>query len=84
MRTIPVPDPPGGDHYDGWSTGDGPCYICGRAVQHATYWVHPVDGGAVLLHRDDEDAYVSDGGDLGLQPVGSRCARLVPAEYRRR
>jgi len=84
LRTIPVPEAKGGDTYDGIvrGDGDGPCYICGRHIKVAKHWVHAVDGGDRLLHRDDEDAYEADGGDLGHHPVGSDCARLIPAEYR--
>ena len=85
LRTIPVPEAPGGHHFDGTSTGDGPCYICGRPTKRARYWVHGVHGGDRLLHNDDEAAYAEsdDCGDLGMHPVGSGCARLVPADYRR-
>jgi hypothetical protein len=86
LRTIPTPTAPSGHHFDGFipSDSDGPCTVCGRIIRKARYWVHEIDGGGTLLHRDDEDAYQSDGGDLGLQPVGSECVRRVPPEYRHR
>lgn len=62
---------------------DNPCVFCGRKVNPTRgFSVHMVHGGQYALHRDDETAYVSDGGDMGWWAIGSECAKRVPAEYR--
>jgi hypothetical protein len=80
LRTIPIPTPKGGHKGDGMYRDD-PCIVCGREVKNPKVYVHAVDGGDRLLHRDDEPHYESDGGDLYFHPVGPDCARLIPSEY---
>jgi hypothetical protein len=46
-------------------------------------WVHLIDGGASILHPDDEKLYTPDGGDLGLYPIGMECARIIGKEWSR-
>lgn len=84
LRTADIPTAKSGYQYDGVTPADswGPCVCCGRDVRKPGGWVHVIHGGGVMLHKDDEDAYQPDGDDLGLQPVGSDCVRLIPREYR--
>lgn len=76
MRTMVIPDRRGPDLSN---TGDNPCYICNRNIKlGAEKWgIHPIKGGNVALHPDDEPLYVSDGGDLGLHPIGSDCRKRM-------
>jgi hypothetical protein len=81
LRTIPIPRPKGGWKGDGLYHGD-PCIVCGRDIMKPQTWVHVINGGDEILHKDDEDKYQDDGGDLGLQSVGAGCAKLIPKEYK--
>jgi len=83
LRTMRLPRSE--KRHEGYPEGDlQPCAVCGRTIRNEAraVWVHIVDGGGVILHRDDEAAYASDGGDLGLYPVGPECAKRIPKEYR--
>lgn len=56
----------------------GPCVICGRPVKKpGKYFVHVMDGGGSIC-TPDEDAFVDEAGDLGMQPIGSDCVRRHP------
>lgn len=79
-RMIDIPTAPGGYNFDGVSRWHGPCVCCGRDVKNPAGWVYMVNGGNKMLHN--EDSYADCGSDLGLQPVGSTCIRLIPKEYR--
>lgn len=86
-RKMQIPEAPGGYHFDGVSQFYGPCVCCGRDVKNPAVFVHDIEGGGVMLHRDDEALYQETGdlrGDVGLQPVGARCVKLIPKEYRYR
>lgn len=39
--------------------------------------VHLVDGGALVLHPDDEAAYIPDREDRGFYAIGMDCARIL-------
>ena len=92
LRTVDCPAMWGGlldggyDEYNRRVGSRGPtetCGICGRTiVPSRAFAVHTIDGGATLLHPDDESRYTDDGGDMGLWAIGSTCAKHVPAEYR--
>lgn len=58
---------------------DNYCVVCQKDIKsEPRFWIHGVDGCAFnVLHPDDEHLYVSDGGDLGLHPVGPDCARRI-------
>lgn len=59
-------------------TDVGPCVICGRPVKApGKLFVHVMNGGDSIC-TPDEDATVDDAGDLGMQPIGSKCAREHP------
>lgn len=61
------------------STGDSyPCAVCGVHVPRAKVFVHMIEGGGVALHCADAEAYVPDGGDMGMYPVGSDCIKAHP------
>jgi hypothetical protein len=83
FRTMPDPDDERfSKNFTGTSRHD-PCMICGKEVAKPTRWVHIVDGGGVLLHVDDEQAYQEwggDAGDMGWMPIGPDCYR----EYKER
>lgn len=55
-----------------------PCACCGLPVPKPKFYVHMIHGGGVALHPDDEDIYIEDGGDMGLQPVGTDCLKRHP------
>lgn len=58
------------------------CCACHKDIKgKPKYYVHVIDGGVTALHPEDEDKYVSDGGDLGAQPIGSDCARKLGLEW---
>jgi len=63
---------------------DHACRICGRGVSDAaTWWIHVVDGGAMIapiFAPDDDD----DPGDTGWHPIGSGCALSIPKTHRKR
>jgi hypothetical protein len=55
-----------------------PCACCGLPVPKPKFYVHMIDGGGIALHPDDEALYTDDGGDMGLQPVGTDCLKRHP------
>lgn len=67
-------------NFQGETKGEslGPCVICGKAIKApGKYFVHVMNGGDSVC-TSDEDFYVDDAGDLGLQPIGSDCLRRHP------
>lgn len=81
LRTITIPRKPAPAKGRRGTIGDGdayPCVICGIPVAKPRFTCHVIDGGGTALHRDDEDAYEPDGGDLGHYPVGTDCLRQNP------
>lgn len=88
IRTTPAPasfsDRKSQDRADKTTAAGGtPCMACGRPLNPAkTYDVHIIDGGNSVLHPDDEDKYVPDGGDIGHWDVGPECIKALPPEFR--
>lgn len=88
LRTTPAPasfsDRKSQDRADKTTAAGGtPCMACGRPLNPAkTYDVHIINGGNSVLHPDDEDKYVPDGGDIGHWDVGPECIKALPPEFR--
>lgn len=79
LRTIEIPRKPAPSARRRERVGDVyPCIVCGIPVTTPKYTCHVIGGGGKALHRDDEDAYMPDGGDLGHYPVGTDCLRQNP------
>lgn len=53
------------------------CVVCGKTLSTNKYAVHVIDGGASVLHPEDEAIYASDpdGGDMDWHYLGSECAK---------
>lgn len=53
------------------------CYLCGRHMSEAALdravYVHAIAGGGTLARMDDWTDE-NDAGEMGMQPVGPRCA----------
>jgi len=85
--TIPCPEEtvwPGNPDHRMFDGCDQECTLCGRPLHtmgKTTWWIHLVNGGADIAHRDAPDD-VTDRGNLGHYPVGSACIKRVPAAYR--
>lgn len=43
--------------------------------------VHLVDGGAWVLHPEEEARYVPNGGDVGGHPIGPDCSKRLGIEW---
>lgn len=58
------------------------CFWCQKDMNPTKPYrmIHLIDGEAVL-HPEDEHAYVSDGGDLEVYPIGSDCAKRLGLEW---
>lgn len=68
--------------YDQWASGtERDCIRCGKYISDPRFWVHIINGGDAILHRDDEAKYVSDDSDLGMHPIGPECAKTIGANY---
>jgi hypothetical protein len=68
----------------GWNQPRGalqnndPCCLCGKGCKAAAAYLICVDGSLDLAVRiEDEDRVSSDPGHMGMQPVGSDCARKL-------
>lgn len=61
------------------------CCRCGKDIRTRANarWVHLVDGGMQILHPEDEDSYIADGGDMGGHPLGPDCAHKIGLEWSR-
>jgi hypothetical protein len=57
------------------------CQCCGRKVGANPIGIIVVNGGASLCHPEDHKALENDGGYMGWFPIGSECAKRIPAEY---
>lgn len=68
------------------------CIKCQKdmAPDQVCRMVHIVDGGAMVLHPDDEEAYLAAGralpggqhpGDCGCHPIGGDCARKLGLDW---
>lgn len=61
------------------------CGICGRPIEitAATHWVECINGSLNAVHIDDRQTIDhGDPGYLGLIPMGSSCARKIPASFK--
>ena len=68
--------------YGEWEGGsDMDCARCGKSISEPRLWIHIVNGGDAMLHRDDEAQYVDDGGDLGMYVVGPECAKAIGSNF---
>lgn len=69
--------------YDKWSTGgEWDCTHCGKPISsEPRLWVHIIDGGGIVLHRDDEALYISGDDDLGMYAVGPECAKAIGINF---
>lgn len=79
-RTIPATMIWRHKHYDEYGCLAS-CQCCGRAVSAKAAYIIVCDGGASLVHPEDADSLLNDGGFMGCFPVGSECAKKIPAEY---
>lgn len=59
------------------------CCVCQKDMDEKTVklGVHMIEGLMTILHPADENKYVSGPGDLGLQPIGTDCARKLGLEW---
>lgn len=59
------------------------CVRCQRDLKAGQSYrtVHIVNGGAFVLHPDDEANYVTDSGDCGFFSIGMDCAKIIGMEY---
>jgi len=62
----------------------GPCcHACGAVLNpDRAVTVRIVGGGGEVLHPEDADRYINDGGDMGAWDLGPECAKMFPAAYR--
>jgi hypothetical protein len=60
----------------GKERGRLPCAVCGRPLGWQVRWaVHVIDGGALVLHPEDERRYIPDSGDMGCYMIGPECRK---------
>ena len=57
------------------------CQCCGRPVSRNAVGSVVGDGGSSIVHPDDAASIITDGGYMGWYPIGSECAKKIPAEY---
>lgn len=59
------------------------CVRCQKDLKKGAEFrqIHLVDGGAMILHPEDEAIYMSDAGDLGTHLLGMECARIIGMEW---
>lgn len=59
------------------------CWRCQKDLKPGQPYreIHIIEGGAEILHPDDESEYVSDGGDMYFFPVGMDCAKKIGLEW---
>lgn len=62
------------------------CIFCGRdtSKQGNSNGVIVSDGGGAIVHPEDNEKELHDGGYMGWFPVGSECIKSVPAEFRQK
>ena len=60
------------------------CIFCGRdtSKQGNSLGVIVGEGGAVVVHPQDNEIAATCGGYMGWFPVGSECIKEIPAEFR--
>ena len=67
--------------------GKEPCVLCGRGLTEKAidngWWVEMGHGGLVLFHTADEPD-TADPGYMGFFPLGSECAKRIPATHRQK
>lgn len=82
MATMRIPDHPRySTNFRGEAKGTdvGPCVVCGKPVKApGKLFVHVIDGGGSVCTPDEDDAHWGRNDDLGIQPIGSDCARRHP------
>lgn len=69
-----------------YSKGKEPCNVCGRSVSGKAWYVVPTGMGH-LIPQSDWEAVFNDSirvDHLGVQFVGSECAKSIPAKYKAR
>lgn len=73
---------------NGQKPGNWRCLICNRHVNEdspSTWWIWMAgDSNLFPLTTDEATAEQYAYGDMGMQPIGSACARKVPAAYKER
>ncbi len=59
------------------------CIKCQKDLKpdRAYHAIHIINGGAWILHPEDETLYVSDGGDMYYFEIGDDCARQIGKEW---
>lgn len=58
------------------------CFACNKKLtSKVMYAVHLIAGGNTILHPDDENSYVPDGGDVGCWMLGPECAKRLGLEW---
>lgn len=82
MTTNQIPAPFGPKYQqrtESGSTGDE-CVLCGRQTggKSNTRFFRVVEGGSRFAHPDEQ---VHPAGDMGYFPVGSECAKALPADW---
>lgn len=60
------------------------CVFCGRdtSKQGNSFGVIVGEGGAAIVHPEDNEIAKTCGGYMGWFPVGSECIKSIPAEFR--
>jgi hypothetical protein len=60
------------------------CVFCGRdtSKQGNSWGVIVGEGGAAIVHPEDNEIASTCGGYMGWFPVGSECIKSIPAEFR--
>lgn len=57
------------------------CQCCGRPVSKNATGIVIADGGSSIVYPDDVANVINDSGYMGWYPIGSECAKKIPAEY---
>ena len=60
------------------------CHHCQKDIKSNPHYAHVIQGGATILHPDDEHLYESNAGDMGSLPFGSGCARKIGIKWFRK
>ena len=59
------------------------CVYCQKDMKPESikFEVRLIDGGATILHSEDESLYIPDSGDMGYFAIGSDCAKRLGMEW---
>jgi hypothetical protein len=62
------------------------CLICGRdtSKQGNSKGVIVSGGGSTIVHPEDNEKELHDGGYMGWFPIGSECIKAIPVEFRQK